>query len=328
MLRKVFNIRYHLIFWLVYIGYAIFYQKLAYPNNQVKGSYQVVAYLSFIAFFYGIYTLGKSFLRNDQKINSRIFFYFLGSLLSFYIVREIGLKLTEGYFSFAIAYYLPNIGELFLLGTIALFFSTYEWNQEQNRHHLELLKQRNEKEIELNKSRKAKQKIVKWMRELQQESHRHPISEDMQIFNELVDFLINSSHRATIPIVEEIENLKRYLHLYHLRFGGIEKFRLHIEGDINNLQIPHKSILTLVENCIKYGLPDPTIPIHIRFTPTSVHIHIRNRIKTNHYYANATHLDLQNLCNRLELHLHGSYVFEAGEVEDGWWEVRLEISEK
>ena len=68
--------------------------------------------------------------------------------------------------------------------------------------------------------------------------------------------ILDTSNKTRVPIADEIESLKLFLELEHLRFEN--KFNYHIEVDpeidIRNQYIPTMLIQPYVENAIKHGI--------------------------------------------------------------------------
>lgn len=75
-------------------------------------------------------------------------------------------------------------------------------------------------------------------------------------FSRLVRAVLENSERTSIPIAEEIENLRHYLHLESLRFEGRFDYAIEIDPtlDIHHLDIPTMLIQPYVENSIRHGL--------------------------------------------------------------------------
>jgi ligand-binding sensor domain-containing protein len=75
-------------------------------------------------------------------------------------------------------------------------------------------------------------------------------------FSRLVRAVLENSERMSIPIAEEVETLRHYLHLESLRFEGRFVYTIDIDPllDIGELAIPTMLIQPCVENAIRHGL--------------------------------------------------------------------------
>lgn len=68
-----------------------------------------------------------------------------------------------------------------------------------------------------------------------------------------------------IPISEEVENVKGYVELENLRYGGLIKLKIISSDKAQNILIPRFSIQLLVENAIKHGFTGSELNIEIIF---------------------------------------------------------------
>ena len=90
------------------------------------------------------------------------------------------------------------------------------------------------------------------------------------------------------------------MYFYDLRTKH-PSFDLKISGSNQKIFIPHKSIITLVENAIKYGDGAFLIEIDILFTENFVIINIKNRINTKPIILSSNSIGLDNLRKRFNL---------------------------
>lgn len=326
MLEKNFH-KTQLIFWLCYISYGLLYQYIAYPGTKAPIAAIFFHYASYMSFFYGLYFGTQRFISLGKCMPAILFIYFVFGLASFIMIQYTKYYLFYGVKNFVPQYYLLQIGELFLVGTFAFFFSIYEYTQQLNYKILSSLQLNNNKTLLLNARKQGKEKVVKCLDKILKDTSDYTISPMLLDFKELVNFLLNNTHKALIPVTEEIENLKRYLNLYHLRFDNRKLFNLNISGQPNQLAIPHKTILTLVENCIKHGDLRVPVSIDILFETESFKVKVRNKIKKTTFPFKSTNIGLENLKTRLQLHLGDRHSFEVYE-DGGWFEVVVGVWEQ
>lgn len=320
MLKRIYSRQRHIIFWLIYIGYGILYQKIVYAKDINPWYAEALRHIGFIVFFYGIYISANIFFKNKNQFGFKSLAYFLGSILLFsatiFIKDYYIFDLKEIYFS----NYFVQLPELFLVAIFAIFFSLIEFTERINQSIINKLKIKNEKTIQENRARRSKEVLIRYLNKTIENVKPKENVTDLKEFGQLVNFLINNSHKHLITITLEIENLKRYIHLYQLRNGNSNTFQLNITGEISDWQIPHKTILTLVENSIKHGDLDEPVTINIDFKASQLKILLRNKISTSPHLFTSNKIGLANLEARFRLHLGGRYRLETKVVE-GWFEV-------
>jgi hypothetical protein len=320
LLRKIYNSQKHILFWVIYIGYSHVYQAIAYPNDTYPWTAWLLHYSSFIVVFYFSYFSSTKFFNNKKHLNFLTISYFLAGILLIFGLQTIKYYYIFGQKTFYFGNYILLFGEVFLIITFAIFFSLIEFTEKLNLAMVTNLKTKNEKALLLNKSKRKKELLIRNLETIVIDNEAEEMTPELEEFRLLVDFLLNSTHKALIPIALEIENLKRYIHLYQMRSGNSNLFQLNITGEITELQIPHKTILTLIENAIKHGDLDSQVFINISFNTKQVKIQVRNQVKAKPNAIESTNIGLDNLKTRLKLHLRGRYSFEVIESGD-WFEV-------
>lgn len=277
-------------------------------------------YFSFFVLFYFSYFSAKLYFKNKGQIHFYILLYFLAGLLSF-----LGIQWAKYYFIFGlkifnITYYLIELGEIFLIITFALFFTLIEYTKNLNYSIFYKLKLKNEKTLLFNRARRNKEVLINYLNKIVTETEASEIFENLKEFRDLVNFLINSTHKSLIPIALEMENLMRYVHLYKLRSGQSDTFVVKVVGNISDWQIPHKTILTLVENSIKHGDLNEPVNVKIEFEPSILKISLRNKIRKRPQIIISNNIGLKNLRDRFQLHLGGRHRIVVDD-SDGWFEV-------
>ena len=66
----------------------------------------------------------------------------------------------------------------------------------------------------------------------------------------------------TVPVDLEIQMARHYMKCISYRYGNQVQFTFNVPDDINEITIPKHSIIPLIENSIKYGMPEKP-PCHI-----------------------------------------------------------------
>jgi two-component sensor histidine kinase len=148
---------------------------------------------------------------------------------------------------------------------------------------------------------------------------------------ELAEFLRYSLTRSNVfdvPLVEEVEVLKRYLALEKIRFEEKLSVRMAIDPQVEQVRVPGFLLHPLLENSIKYGMQTSSIPLQIRVTAERDEHLLRLSIANTGRWVNGGDLvrradsmgmGLKIVRQRLDHAFPGQYRFECRE-RDGWVE--------
>lgn len=86
-------------------------------------------------------------------------------------------------------------------------------------------------------------------------------------------------HETATTVAEELELVRAYLDVMHMRMPDRLKFELHVEETLIDFQCPPMTLLTLVENAVRHGI-DPS--------ETGGSIAIEVRLESSHCFASVT----------------------------------------
>jgi two-component system, LytTR family, sensor kinase len=133
------------------------------------------------------------------------------------------------------------------------------------------------------------------------------IAESIMLLSDILRYsLIEHGTNDLVDIEEEVEYLKNYITLQRNRF--YDNFFLNLEVDwqdnIKNKKIPSMVLLTLVENCFKYGdLHDAENPCQIKVSVNNdiFTFIVKNKILPKNSTTISTGIGLDNIKNRLLL---------------------------
>ena len=93
-------------------------------------------------------------------------------------------------------------------------------------------------------------------------------------------YTLTRSEREWVPLEEELEAIRSYLHIEQARFGEEFKFRIECDPAAAEARIPSMIIQTLVENAIKHGISRLAAPgridIQVRASASRLRIEVRD----------------------------------------------------
>lgn len=135
--------------------------------------------------------------------------------------------------------------------------------------------------------------------------------------------ILRSSMRAeqleTVPLQQELDIVKDYLALEHMRFEERLQIEMKIDPDTLNQPIPPMMLQTLVENAIKHGISKKIDGGFIRIISLfNEHHHVltvQNSGTLNGQYINKDGFGLKSTQERLNLLYQGQAQFEIRDTE-------------
>ena len=142
----------------------------------------------------------------------------------------------------------------------------------------------------------------------------------------LLDYLLYQVDKPSVPLQEEINHIKDYIDLEHMRFNDTLSIDFNSEACSNIIDVAPMLFLPFVENSFKHGkITDGKLNIAITFKcdDTSILFNIKNsHAKTD---VNHTGIGLENIKKRLELLYKNQYKLTINEA-DTYFEVQLKLS--
>ena len=134
--------------------------------------------------------------------------------------------------------------------------------------------------------------------------------------SDILRFITQNSQQKRIPLTVEIEQTKNFLELFRLRNDNPINAYLEIADDLNDIQLIPMTLLTLVENAVKYGNlttnnDDCFINISVRKEEPYVCLSVINSYNRNITDQQSTGLGNKILRERLEMEYPGNYQFRV-----------------
>lgn len=153
-----------------------------------------------------------------------------------------------------------------------------------------------------------------------------------QAITELSNILRSSMHAeklATVPFEKELDIVKDYLALEHMRFEDRLKIEYHIDEDTLDQQVPPMMVQTLVENAIKHGISRLMNGGVIKVFSDFVDNHYELRVQNTGKLVNEPQLEdgsgfgLKSTTDRLKLLFGSDAAFSIQELENDIVEAKI-----
>ncbi|MCU0341136.1 MAG: histidine kinase [Spirosomaceae bacterium] len=128
------------------------------------------------------------------------------------------------------------------------------------------------------------------------------LADDILELSELMRYSVSEKENTMATLDEEIHHTKSLITLNQRRFG--EKAQVHFEvvGNTTGWQVPHLSMLTIVENCFKHGaITKGPLSVRVEVSEKELRLRTQNHVKSSPTTEASTGLGLKNLGRRLEL---------------------------
>lgn len=333
----------HIKAWLIYIVYVYLLNLLT--NKEINPLFIFIYVVPFIGLFYIFLLVLKLSNTSIYKIIFFIvtlFIIFLGvsDLLLVKILPYFGIVLTTN--SFTISALIQSLILMFVkFLTYALLYSIINKlfdrekrlrNIKEEKHVLEIQKEKQAlKNAELIQKEllAQKEKIQYQYAFLRAQINPHflyntlnvlfskalPLSEELANnilkLSDLMRYSLDNveTENMKVPLQKEVEHLLTLLEIHSLRFSDSKFIDYKLNGSTENIYIPPLSIITIVENAIKYGdLSDPKFPLTIRIDTIRdlLHCMIRNK-KNNNVKVMSHNVGLSNLRQRLDFAFKDKY---------------------
>lgn len=304
---------YHVLFWAVYVLFvAIAVQPGRLPREWIM-------YSALILFFHGIAAYFNSYYLVNRFLYTRqILFYIFTLTLSIIavsfpisvivhkLVNNRDLKNMVWSWNFFLITFLTVLFSVVLILVLKLLKNWYQ--EEQSKRQLQKINL--ETELKFLKSQINPHFLFNSLNNLYaltlKKSDDAP--EVVLKLSNILRYVLYETVEGKVPLSKEIQYLKDYIELEHIRLGNRVDIRFTIEGDLENKIIEPMLFLTFVENSFKHGAAQSIdkgwVDIKLDTTQNDIHFVISNS-KSPKYadILNAGHggIGLENLKKRLQL---------------------------
>jgi signal transduction histidine kinase len=143
-----------------------------------------------------------------------------------------------------------------------------------------------------------------------------------QVLKSLIGYLraaVPRLHERTTTLDQELDLVRAYLEVMHMRMPDRLQFTLHIDAAARALRCPPLTLLTLVENAVRHGI-DPSeeggrIDVEVRLRNSRCWVRVTDSGVGLKPTGNGLGTGLSTLRERLELAFAGDANLELGEIE-------------
>jgi hypothetical protein len=135
-------------------------------------------------------------------------------------------------------------------------------------------------------------------------------------------------HEPTTTLGQELQLVRAYLDVMHMRIPDRLQFTLHIDQAATGLRCPPMTLLTLVENAVRHGI-DPSeeggsIDVQVQVRENRCHVSVTDTGVGLRATASGLGTGLSSLRERLQLAFNGDAQFHLTEIQPHG--VRVELS--
>lgn len=153
-----------------------------------------------------------------------------------------------------------------------------------------------------------------------------------KVLGTLIAYLRAAVPRLNEPVTtfrEELDLVRAYLELMHMRMPDRLQYALQLEGDANDMQVPPLTLLTLVENAVRHGI-DPSeeggrIDVHVAVRDGRCHVCVKDSGVGIRQGGQSLGTGLATLRERLDLVFGGDAALRLDEVQPHGVAVELEF---
>lgn len=352
--RQFHLLKWHLLFWVLFMGYEAF---VAYYGN--KGFSKPIDYITYdtinICMFYATATIIEKNSPNGRPNYIKIILYILFALIVYIAIKYyiIPLYVTLGFYkaneklpNFITAMTTSLFRGIYFIGfatayafsriSVASLKRITELDRQslQNRLEHEML-QKNllASQYAFLKAQVNPHFLFNMLSFLHSNVYKYSEKLGDQIIH-LADLMryafTEPESDGKVELAAEIAHIENYLSLNKIRFNGQAYLNFTSTGDIDNVRIIPLVLITIIENIFKYGdLSDPKHPAEIKLDviDDQLYLHISNRkIKRNHAFSSG--IGMVNVQKRLDQAYPGKYEIKINQDELNYQlDLRIKVPE-
>lgn len=153
-------------------------------------------------------------------------------------------------------------------------------------------------------------------------------SEYLKKLSEILRFMLYESNTDKIPLIEEIEYIRKYIDLQKIRTSNDNFVKFEISGNASGKYIAPMIFIHFIENAFKYSINkkiENAINIRFDISENQISFFCKNHNKTlNDTNPDKNGLGIKLIKQKLDLIYKKDYVLDVKE-EDNWYIINLEI---
>mgnify|MGYP000601082930 CR=1 FL=1 len=231
-------------------------------------------------------------------VSAILFVHFIGSQLLQQIIG-INFNLKSG-----VQYILPII--FVSLMTMAVYEAIYFFLKLKNSTRIEEQSKQAIVQAQLDALRNQAQphfffNTMNTLRDIIDQNTKNEAMDFVDKISDVYRFILESGESNLIPLSDEIEFVKSYLHIQSERFGENLEVIWELDGSENQLLIVPISLQLLIENAIKHNVVSRSRPLRIKVNVANETISVSNPIQTKTTRITSTNLGLANIQKRYAL---------------------------
>ena len=116
----------------------------------------------------------------------------------------------------------------------------------------------------------------------------------IQNLSEFLRYLLKGSNKEVVLIREELEMLRKYIHILEIRFGNNLVIDINIPEKFYHFTVPPLVLQILIENALKHNVVSTAHPLHIRIEIVDDYLVVANNIQPRQS-TYSTGLGLKNI---------------------------------
>lgn len=325
--NRTVQIRYHLIFWMVYIILWSSRDLIYHPeliNNIVLNSIFSLAVAPFI--YFHIFFLVPKFLLKKKLalyatyfgINFLIMFVVRYLIYQFILDDVLGLTETAARFRSGDGYViLISENVVILMITLALYLIQEWFVKERYTHELE---QKNvESELSMLKSQLQPHFLFNNLNTIYFLMETNPtLAKEVMIqFSDVLSHQLYNAQKDKVPLKEELDSLENFLKIQMVRHEDFLKLDYKFPQNTGEHQVAPMILLTFIENAFKHGQREDGYHIYISLDlkEKDLHLHVANS-NGNSAKDKKGGVGLENVRRRLSLIYPNRHKLEIKETKE------------
>lgn len=305
---KIKTVAYHLVGWLFYSTYSTVatFVRDSPPNFvfwRVALSILINVYLFYaIVYWVNPYIFEK---RNYRKVIGTYILICISYYWIHYLriwVRTLNETLPEHFTShaFLVPQFIVFIVEF---TAFALVYGFYHFSLRQQKEKLVLEQEKYQIEIGFLRGQIHDHFVYNMLNLFHDkaEVYSEELAEGILTLSDLMRYSVTECTDGLVALEKEVECVRSLIALNQQRFGETIQVKFSIEGQIDDWQVPHLSILTLVENVFKHGsLKASPLEFDLKVSAQRLDFTTKNASKPTQASA-STGIGTKNLERRLNL---------------------------